>query len=84
MLCAHTVRRLKPGTFDQFREAFIPTEEEAPAGWVRFHLLRGLADEARSAGVDTAFGRNLERLAMVKAKYDPDNFFHVNNNIQPA
>jgi FAD/FMN-containing dehydrogenase len=44
----------------------------------------GLADEARSAGVDTAFGRNLERLAKVKAKYDPDNFFHVNNNIQPA
>ena len=44
MLCAHTVRRLKPGTFDQFSEAFIPTEEDAPAGWVRFHLLRGLAD----------------------------------------
>jgi FAD/FMN-containing dehydrogenase len=44
----------------------------------------GLADEARSAGVDTAFGRNLERLAKVKAKYDPDNFFHVNNNIHPA
>jgi hypothetical protein len=44
MLCAHTVRRLKPGTFDQFREAFIPGEEEAPPGWVRFHLLRGLAD----------------------------------------
>jgi Berberine and berberine like len=31
----------------------------------------GLADEARSAGVDTAFGRNLERLAKVKATYDP-------------
>ena len=31
----------------------------------------GLADEARSAGVDTAFGRNLERLAKVKAKYAP-------------
>jgi FAD binding domain/Berberine and berberine like len=44
----------------------------------------GLADEARSAGVDTAFGRNLERLAQVKATYDADNFFHVNNNIQPA
>jgi heme-degrading monooxygenase HmoA len=44
MLCAHTVRRLKPGTFDQFREAFMPRDGEAPAGWVRFHLLRGLAD----------------------------------------
>jgi hypothetical protein len=44
MLCAHTVRRLKPGTFDQFRTAFMPSAEEAPAGWVRFHMLRGLAD----------------------------------------
>ena len=45
MLCAHTVRRLKPGTFDRFSEAFMPDEDEAPAGWVRFHMLRGLADE---------------------------------------
>jgi hypothetical protein len=45
MLCAHTVRRLKPGTFDQFMEAFRPEEEDLPAGWVRFHALRGLADE---------------------------------------
>ena len=45
MLCAHTVRRLKPATFDQFAEAFMPREGEAPAGWVRFHMLRGLADE---------------------------------------
>jgi len=41
-------------------------------------------EEAASAGVDTAFGRNLRRLAEVKAAYDPDNFFRVNNNIVPA
>ncbi len=46
MLCAHTVRKLKPGTFDQFKEAFRPPEgTDAPAGWVRFHMLRGLSDE---------------------------------------
>jgi hypothetical protein len=45
MLCAHTVRRLRPGTFDQFMETFRPEEEDLPAGWVRFHALRGLADE---------------------------------------
>jgi hypothetical protein len=44
----------------------------------------GLSEEAPSAGVDSAFGRNLRRLAQAKAKYDPDNFFRVNNNIAPA
>ncbi|MBA3264608.1 MAG: FAD-binding oxidoreductase [Thermoleophilaceae bacterium] len=44
----------------------------------------GLADEAPTAGVDSAFGRNLRRLEEVKAAYDPDNFFRVNNNIKPA
>jgi len=44
----------------------------------------GLDAEDASAGVDTAFGRNLQRLAEIKAKYDPENFFRVNNNIKPA
>ncbi len=41
-------------------------------------------DEAQSAGVDSAFGRNMKRLAEIKGKYDPENFFRVNNNIAPA
>ena len=44
----------------------------------------GLADEATDTGVDSALGRNLRRLAEVKAAYDPDNFFRRNNNIAPA
>ena len=44
MLCAHTVRRLKPGSFDEFAKTFIPAGENAPAGWVRFHALRNVAD----------------------------------------
>lgn len=43
MLCAHTVRQLKPGTFDQFAEAFTPGDDP-PAGWVSFTMLRGTAD----------------------------------------
>jgi hypothetical protein len=45
MLCAHTVRRLKPGAFEEFVEAFAPPDDNPPAGWVRFNVLRGLADE---------------------------------------
>lgn len=42
ILCALTVRTLKPGTFEQFREAFMRSEaaDDPPAGWVRFNMLR--------------------------------------------
>jgi len=45
MLCAHTVRRLKAGTYDDFIAAFAPARDEAPSGWVRFHVLRAITDE---------------------------------------
>ena len=44
----------------------------------------GLTDEAVDVGVASAFGRNLRRLGEVKATYDPDNFFRLNNNIAPG
>lgn len=48
MLCALTVRKLKPGTADQFLEAFRPPEGDQPmTGWKRFHAIRDLNDENR-------------------------------------
>jgi FAD/FMN-containing dehydrogenase len=33
--------------------------------------------------VRASYGDNYDRLAQVKAKYDPENLFWVNQNIQP-
>jgi len=30
------------------------------------------------------YGNNYRRLASIKKKYDPTNFFHINQNIRPA
>ena len=34
--------------------------------------------------VRASYRDNYDRLAQVKHRYDPDNLFHVNQNIQPA
>ena len=48
MLCALTVRQLKAGTFEQFAEAFRPSDTDGPPpGWMRFHMIRDTADEDR-------------------------------------
>jgi FAD/FMN-containing dehydrogenase len=41
----------------------------------------GAEGEAR---VRAAYGANYERLTAIKSKYDPTNFFHLNQNIRPA
>ena len=75
-----------------------PEDDERVIAWVRsaweevgefgtgdvYLNFTGRADEVPSAGVDSAFGRNMRRLAEVKATYDPTNFFRLNNNILPA
>ena len=63
MICAHTVRRLKPGTFDQFARDFGPPGDQPPAGWVRFHMLRSVSnpDEVVTFGFFDGTVEELER-----------------------
>jgi FAD/FMN-containing dehydrogenase len=42
-----------------------------------------LADDEHGDAVAAAYGANHRRLQQLKAKYDPENFFHTNQNIRP-
>ena len=43
-----------------------------------------MMDDEASDRILATYGENYARLAQVKAKYDPNNLFRVNQNIQPA
>jgi len=46
MLCALTVRNLKPGTADQFMQAFIPEDDtNVPEGWKQFFALKNVGNQ---------------------------------------
>jgi hypothetical protein len=48
LLCALTVRQLQAGSFEQFAEAFRPSDgDRPPSGWMSFTMLRDTADENR-------------------------------------
>jgi FAD/FMN-containing dehydrogenase len=50
----------------------------APMRYVNY-----LENDADGDPAATAYGPNYARLRQIKAKYDPDNFFHTNVNIRP-
>jgi FAD/FMN-containing dehydrogenase len=58
------------------------------AGWDRLQAhsvgvsANFLSDEG-SGGLDAAYGERLERLTKLKDRYDPDNVFRLNANIEP-
>jgi hypothetical protein len=79
MLCAHTVRRLKPGTYEEFKEKFGPDPGNRPEGWVAFTMLRSLAnpDEVVTFGY---FDGTLEDLERNQAE---QGYEEVRNSIDP-
>jgi hypothetical protein len=48
-------------------------------GYVNFMM-----DDESAGRVQASYGDNYARLAVIKAKYDPNNLFRVNQNIEPA
>src|SRR5439155_13614778 len=60
-------------TFEAMRPYFIDRR------WLNYFS----EDDATDA-VRAAYGPNYDRLVDVKRRYDPDNVFHLNHNIDPA
>jgi FAD/FMN-containing dehydrogenase len=73
----------------------IPGDRKRSSEWVEefFAALRPIStgavyvNDLENEGEDrvrAAYGEKFPRLQMIKRKYDPDNFFRVNQNIPPA
>jgi heme-degrading monooxygenase HmoA len=93
MICALTVRKLKPGTFDQFREAF--TKEfggTPPEGFSRFNMVRntenpdevitfgffdGSVEQLREVAAKEGYREQLERIAPFVESVGADGLYEV-------
>lgn len=90
---AHRAAEYDIGVLTQWTD---PGESERHIAWTRSlanaldpfasgaYLLNFLGEDADRRTIQAAFGANYERLRKVKEKYDPANFFRVNQNIEPA
>ncbi len=73
-----------------------PEESDANIAWAREtynrmepHMTTGayvnyLDDDESKVRVQGAYGPNFERLRAIKDRYDPENLFHLNQNIPPS
>jgi hypothetical protein len=93
MICALTVRKLKPGTFDQFREAFMADEgtEGMPSGsqffMVRnsgdpdevicFGLFDGTVEELRASATYSEYDEQLAAIAPFIESVGADGMYEV-------
>lgn len=93
MICALTVRKLKPGSFDEFRQAFMePIRRELPEGFTRFNMLRstenpdevvcfgffdGTPDSLRASTEAMGYDRQMEAIAPFVESVGTDGFFEI-------
>ena len=61
------------------RETYAAMEPFAAAG----RYVSYLGDDEPGDSVPAAYGSNYRRLRELKTKYDPKNFFRMNQNIRP-
>jgi FAD/FMN-containing dehydrogenase len=78
-----------------FSEWMDPKDNNACTAWARDsytamqpfmgsgRYVNYLGDDERGDAIAAAYGPNHRRLQQLKAKYDPENFFHMNQNIRP-
>lgn len=90
---AHRAAEYDIGVLTQWAD---PAESPRHIAWARSlaaalepfasgaHLLNFLGEDEDHKAIRGAFGANYERLRAVKKKYDPTNFFRVNQNVEPA
>jgi FAD/FMN-containing dehydrogenase len=62
------------------RETFAAMKPHMAAG----RYVNYFGEDETTADVASAYGANMDRLREVKTIYDPDNVFHLNQNIRPA
>ncbi len=92
MICALTVRKLKPGTFEQFRDAFMSNADEMPEGFVRFNMLRnaenpdevisfgffeGSVEQLREVAANEGYEEQLEKIAPFVDSVGADGLYEV-------
>lgn len=93
MICALTVRKLKSGSFDQFREAFMgEMENDPPEGFVRFNMLRnaedpdevisfgffdGSPEQLREIAAKEGYEEQLERIAPFVESVGADGLYEI-------
>jgi FAD/FMN-containing dehydrogenase len=61
------------------RETYQEMEPFAASG----RYVNYLGDDEPADAVSAAYGPNYQRLRQLKTKYDPKNFFRMNQNIRP-